>query len=55
MPPFASVPSEQETVDVPEQLPCVVEAETKSVLEGNGSLTVTFEAVSGPELWIDKV
>jgi hypothetical protein len=47
-PPLASVPRLQDTVEVPEHVPAVVDADTKLTSAGNGSLTVAATAESGP-------
>lgn len=47
-PALAIEPSEQVTVVVPLQLPCVGMAETKVVPAGIASVTVTFAAAVGP-------
>ena len=46
--PVASVPSEQVTVDVPLQVPCVELAETNVIFGGSASVTVTLAASLGP-------
>src|SRR5215510_7838506 len=50
VPPGASVPIEQLTVLVPEQLPCVEFADTKLNPLGSTSVTVTVVASLGPLL-----
>ena len=48
--PLFSVPRLQDTVEVPLQLPTLGVAETKLTPAGNGSLTATAAAASGPPL-----
>jgi len=52
---FASVPMEQVTVVVPEQVPCVETAETKVGPAGSVSVRFTFVAGDGPLLVIVSV